>query len=401
MSKNDETSFFGTLQKNEVLEKSSPFILLPGITLIGRKIGEEQNKIVGQKGGGKSAKQQSNTLGILMHYPHFSNLENYILLDAFITDEQIALLQEQLQLRLRSDPNINKYRHRLRSVVFNDPSVENNIDSRLFFSLVILSARLSPAYMLRTNSERQLYTELDELFDRGDGEEFTPDNIYESISRFLTTNPAVTLDYFLDLINGNTMYNLYKANYVNQDTELSKELIAKRLKTWLKNVTYRIPISYLFNQYTNQEKELLDADTDICTTISQFTTAVSGNPPISVLPPSLFSMKPEEEVDFDKMSEFLYNIAPGAVKKKLNKDTQNVSTTASSSSSSSSPTMAKSRLRSKSIPQASTTAPIKIKSILKKNSTIKAKGTSKSTGTGKGTKKMLRFSPSTKPSSSA
>jgi hypothetical protein len=81
-----------------------------------------------------------------------------------------------------------------------------------------------------------------------------------------------------------------------------------------------VPVSYLFNKYSNKEKDRLNKDFAICQTVSNFSDKI-GKPSTMdpLLPPSAFNIEQNDNIDFDKINEYLYKISPPAVKKRADK----------------------------------------------------------------------------------
>jgi hypothetical protein len=205
------------------------------------------------------------------------------------------------------------------------PQVVGKIEPSRFFSLMILSSRMCTKYKLRSNPECELFLRLNELFQQGNGPDFNSAGIFAVLDNFIKTNSAVTSDYVKRLANGERMYEIYRNNYFQSDREISKQLIKERLDKWLKVVEAKdfvidVPVTYLFNKYSNKEKERLNKEASICHTVANFSDKI-GKPNIAypLLPPSAFSIEQNENVDFDKINEYLYNISPAAVKKKTDK----------------------------------------------------------------------------------
>jgi hypothetical protein len=265
----------------------------------------------------------------MLDYPESSNLENYIILNEnFLTGAEINrlmpilnnVLQEKKSKELSSRVGISGA-FNLNTLV-NMPGevpVNDKISSRNLLSLMILSSRLCPKYSLRSNPEANLFNSLNTLFDNGNGATFNSNNISGEIENFIRTNSAVTVNYILNLINGKTIYAIYTANYMVKGREISQDLITSRLNKWLKPqnlVRYEIPIVYLFNKYTNSEKARINKDAEICKIVSDFTDIINKpTTQVSLLPPSVFNIEQNDNVDFSKINEFMKSIAPAAIKK--------------------------------------------------------------------------------------
>ena len=265
----------------------------------------------------------------MLDYPECSNLENYIIIDnAFLTEFAVDrllpilnnVLQEKKSKELSSRVGISGA-FNLNTLV-NMPgerSVNDKISPRNLLSLMILSSRLCPKNSMRSNPEADLFNRLNTLFDSGNGATFNPNTISREIENFIRTNSAVTVNYILNLINGKTIYAIYTANYLVKGREISQELISSRLNKWLKPqnlVRHEIPIVYLFNKYTNSEKARLNKDAEICKIVSDFTDIINKpTTQVSLLPPSVFNIEQNDNVDFSKINEFMNSIAPAAIKK--------------------------------------------------------------------------------------
>ncbi|NDA90177.1 MAG: hypothetical protein EBY20_04620 [Alphaproteobacteria bacterium] len=265
----------------------------------------------------------------ILDYPESSNLENYILLTEFFENSAISPLVLALQQTLQQKTG-RLDRTLLYDVAqnFQNPTVPNEdgkIGPRRFLSLMVLSSRMCLKYSLRSNPECELFLRLNELFQGGNGANFNSSSIAGIIDNFIKTNAVVTSDYVKRLVNGERMYEIYRGNYFQADREISKLLITARLDKWLKIVPTKdfvvdVPVSYLFNKYTNKEKANLNKDSAICETVAEFTDKI-GTPSTMypLLPPSAFNIEQNENIDFDKINEYLYKISPPAVKKKADK----------------------------------------------------------------------------------
>lgn len=313
MSKRD-LSFFNTLVKSPELEKSSPIELSPSTTPLGTMV---QNLIEKEEDKKTTKKKNScmiRLLDQLLDYPESSHAENYILLDTILSDQQVQQLTPHLMDRWTEKINpsdINKAH-----------AFIANVSDRHLLSLMVLSSRLSSQFILRKNPEKQLVDEMDDTFKFRDivyTDSEISRRIFDVFSRFIQDNPSLTPGYFVSLLDGTKMHQLYTQKYTSTST-LRVELIAERTNRWLRGNICALPVSYLFNQYTNQEKQELNSDASICDLISE---SVSNSSVVAsqLLPPTVFSMKSaiNEDIVFDKMSSFLQKLAPQAVQKKIQK----------------------------------------------------------------------------------
>jgi len=271
----------------------------------------------------------SNYLNGLLQYPESSNLENYVLIPGFLQATEVTRLMALLNDVLR-EKNRKEIGSRvglggefdLFSIV-QDPSqpiVADRMSATKLLSLMILSSRLSPKYRLRTNPESLLFTQLNNLFDNGNGPNFAAGQITDILEDFIRTNATVTISYLTNLINGNIVYNIYNTYYADKERDISQGLIKTRLSSWLKTPALETPISYLFNKYTNVEKARLNSDAAICQTIANFSDII-GKPttPKTLLPKSVFNVDDNDNIDFDKLNEFLRKLGPAAAVKRVKK----------------------------------------------------------------------------------
>jgi hypothetical protein len=331
-------TFSGTQVSNPILKQ--PGAVPPSIlqTDVGQKLVvfiEQVKQTLRNKG--RAATEDDIRIGMnainmtekILDYPESSNLENYILLTAFFENAAISPLVLALQQTLqnkkgrfdREEPYDVAQNFQSQTV----PNEDGKIGPRRFLSLMVLSSRMCLKYKLRSNPECELFLRLNELFQGGNGPNFNSASISGIIDNFIKTNPVVTSDYVKRLVNGERIYEIYRGNYFQADREISKQLITARLDKWLKIVPTKdfvvdVPVSYLFNKYTNKEKAKLNKDSAICKTVAEFTEKI-GNPSTMypLLPPSAFNIEKNENIDFDKINEYLYKISPPAVKKRADK----------------------------------------------------------------------------------
>ena len=262
----------------------------------------------------------------MLSYPESSNLENYILLVTVFT---ITADQNDLINRLNVVLNEKKLRETKSKLGFTDnfnlldvvqltiPGVAVDhamIRPDRLLSLMVLSSRLCPIYKLRTNPEAELFRMLNNLFNAGDGPNFDANGINGVFVNFITTSPVITLDYIKNLINGKTVYDIYKRNYFNEEAEISERLIKARLDRWLRaDDTVETPVSFLFNKYSNEVKARMNRNAGICQVIANFSDKL-GKPttPAPLLPKSVFNIDESNDVDFDKLNAFLSKLGPAA-----------------------------------------------------------------------------------------
>jgi hypothetical protein len=287
-------------------------------TLVGQRIQAIENIIRGDP----AQDPLLNYLDGLLQYPESSNLENYVLITTFLPAMNVSILMASLNdvLREKKTKEIGT-RVGLGGVfdlfsIVQDPGqaiVPDRISATKLLSLMILSSRLSPKYRLRTNPESLLFTQLNALFDDGNGPDFASGQITDILENFIRTNPTVTISYLTNLINGTTVYSIYKTYYTDEEKEISQGLIKTRLGAWLKTPVLETPISFLFNTYTNAEKARLNSDSAICQPISDVANNI-GKPtiPKSLLPKSVFNVDENDNVDFDKLNAFLRKLGPAA-----------------------------------------------------------------------------------------
>jgi len=263
----------------------------------------------------------------MMEYPESSNLENYLLLTMFLENAAsvplVTALHDSLQQKKsRFEKPYDFYEN---FPTPGNPKEVGKIYPPRFFSLMVLSSRMCLKYKLRSNPECELYLRLNELFQQGNGPNFNSIGIFDVLNNFIRTNSAVTSDYVKRIIDGERMYEIYRNNYFQADREMSKQLIKERLDKWLKIVELKdlvvdVPVTYLFNKYSNKEKDRLNKEASICDTISNFSEKIGKpNTIYPLLPPSAFNIEQNENIDFDKINEYLYKISPPAVKKKADK----------------------------------------------------------------------------------
>jgi len=318
-------SFFNTQVPNPAQIVRGP----PPPPVINTLVGQQIQVIEDRIRGDPAYAELLNYLDNLLQYPESSNLENYVLIPGFLQAIEVtrlmALLNDVLREKKRKEIGSRvglQGDFDLFSVVQDpgQPIDPNKISEIKLISLMILASRLSPKYRLRTNPESLLFTQLNNLFDNGNGPNFAAGQIIGILEDFLRTNPTVTISYLTNLINGNTVYSIYKTYYTDEEKEISQGLIKTRLGTWLKTPVLETPISYLFNKYTNAEKARLNSDASICQIISESSDNF-GKPttPKSLLPKSVFNIAENDDIDFDKLNDFLRKLGPAAAVKKPKK----------------------------------------------------------------------------------
>jgi len=331
-------TFAGTQVPNNILKQSGavpPPILQTNVGRILLDFIEFVNRDLKSKGKRAPAEDVRlannviNTAEKMLDYPESSNLENYIQLTLFLDNAAIAplvlALNQTLQDRKgrfdREEPyDVTEH--------FQSPAMPDEVGKiipRRFLSLMVLSSRMCLKYKLKANPECELFVRLNELFQEGNGPNFNSANISRVFNDFIRTNSAFTNDYVKRLIDGERMYEIYRANYFQADREISKQLLKARLDKWLKvvqitDIIIDVPVSYLFNRYTNKEKDRLNKESSICRTVSEFSDKI-GKPTTMypLLPPSAFNIEQNDNIDFDKINEYLYKISPPAVKKRADK----------------------------------------------------------------------------------
>jgi hypothetical protein len=265
----------------------------------------------------------------MLEYPESSNLENYLLLTLFFenaANEPLVLALHDILQQKKSRFDIGKpFDVNENFQQSGVPQEIGKIQPPRFFSLMILSSRMCLKYKLRSNPECELFLRLNELFQDGNGPDFNSAGIFGVLDNFIKTNSSVTSDYVKRLIDGERMYEIYRNNYFQADREISKQLIKARLDKLLKIVPIKdlvidVPVTYLFNKYSNKEKQKLNKDASICSEVAEFTEKI-GQPTTMypLLPPSAFNIEQNENIDFDKINEYLYKISPPAIKKKADK----------------------------------------------------------------------------------
>jgi hypothetical protein len=322
-------TFSETQQPNPILIRNGPVSQPIRETLVGRKIInliDETNK--------KHPKNDSlqfkliNLSEKMLEYPASSHLENYMLLGIFLDNSDAVRLISSLNEILTSQKSrfsieydfdiINKM------VQIPDQQLVNGkIDAFRLFSIMILSSRLCAKYNLRNNPECELFINLNNLFENGNGTNFTSNGISHVIENFIRTNNSVTLNYIKNLINGKTIYNIYTSNYKNSEREITKTLITERLKKWISiaNLNDKIidsPISYIFNMYSNKEKSIQNKKSELCKIIAENSADTFGKKNTdSLLPQSVFNIEKNEDIDFANINDFFHKLSPAPVQKKL------------------------------------------------------------------------------------
>ena len=240
----EDTSFYSTIIDNPMAydmsysPEESDYILKK----IVEEIGINKNIIKNTKNP-EIIKDEKNNLKLLLKItesPYKFHLENYILLDnLFLSNEDIIKILPQ---------NIN------------------NIIPRRLLTLLVFYSRESPEFTLRKNPEKQLIKKLSSLFVNN---AFTSLNIRNVFEEFININKSNNL---IDkILNGSLIYQIYKKNYYNKNNVLSESLIENRTKNWLENKEIiNFPISYIFNIFTDSEKEKFNKDSKICKIISGY-----------------------------------------------------------------------------------------------------------------------------------
>jgi hypothetical protein len=331
-------TFSGTQLPNPILKQSGPVpppVLQTNVGQIILDFIENINRDLRNKGKRATQREIAVTQTItetakkMLEYPESSNLENYLQVPLFFNEAAIAPLVLALNQTLQQKKG-RFDREKPYDITANfqspaGPNEDGKIVPRRFFSLMVLSSRMCTKYKLRSNPECDLFLRLNELFQDGNGANFNSIGIAGVLDNFIRTNSAVTSDYVKQIIDGERMYEIYRANYFQADREISKQLIKTRIDKWLRivpleDIIVDVAVSYLFNKYTNKERERLNKEASICEAVANFSEKI-GKPNIvyPLLPPSAFSIEQNENVDFDKINEYLYNISPAAVKKKADK----------------------------------------------------------------------------------
>jgi len=336
VARGTNVTFAGSQVPNPILKQSGPVpqsILQTNVGRILVDFIDVVEKEIANKARRPTPDQRRLEMNVLhttekmLEYPESSNLENYVLLTLFFENAANGPLVLALHDRLQEKKSRfeNPYDVNENFQETGVPQVVGKIEPPRFFSLMILSSRMCTKYKLRSNPECELFLRLNELFQEGNGPNFNSRGIFDVLDNFIKTNSAVTSDYVKRLANGERMYEIYRNNYFQADREISKQLIKERLDRWLKVVEVKdfvidVPVTYLFNKYSNKEKERLNKEASICETIANFSDKI-GKPNIAypLLPPSAFNIEQNDSVDFDKINEYLYKISPAAVKKKADK----------------------------------------------------------------------------------
>ena len=334
-NKSINVTFSGTQEPNPILVRGGPIpppiiqTSVGGTLLNFIELVKGQLKNAGREADIRLANGAVDICEKMLDYPESSNLENYILLSLFFDTAAIANLISALHQTLRHRKGrYDKEEPYDVTEHFQNPLLPpevGKIDSRRFFSLMVLSSRMCLKYKLRSNKECELFEKLNELFQGGNGPNFNSASIGRVFNDFIRTNSAFTNDYVKKIIDGERIYEIYRGNYFQADREISKQLITARLNRWLKIVPDEefiidVPVSYLFNKFTNREKELMNKNSEICKTISENSDAFGTRAvPTSLLPTSVFNIEQNDNIDFDKINEFLHKLSPAPVQKKIKK----------------------------------------------------------------------------------
>jgi hypothetical protein len=313
-------------------------------------------------------------LNSMMQYPQNSNLENYILITNFLSNAHVNEIWIQI-LQLLPRPVINPVDiEQLNNAIFHSgyiyfdnkiqflplqpapPALQlppilgprpHIINKRNFLALMVLVSRNSKDGYIQTNKARQLYSNLLTLFIITNNVNHISAEITRIFNNFIINSGVINLDYINKILNGDFIYKIYKNNidesylfgFGIEENELKgrKQLIKKeknelktrnynarniltiteitiRIKKWVTQSLYEtdiVPLSYILDKYTEEEKKVLIRNNEMCKEISEITSKLGPLPFPNILPVDFFV---KENISDESGSNFIETAGPTIVK---------------------------------------------------------------------------------------
>jgi len=303
----------------------------------------------------------------MMQYPQNSNLENYILITDFLSNANINTIWAEL-LRLLGNPNAhpNSIQEYANAYFQYGYILDNNrtapftgyrpyvINKRNFLALMVLVSRNSKDGYLLTNNARKLYSDLLTLFNETNDVNIVVGgiNVFQAriiriFTAFIIIIRVSDFDYINKILNGYYIYKIYKNNIDDsylfgfgiEENELKgrKQVIEKeknelktrnynnrniltvaeitiRIKKWVTQSLYEtdiVPLSYILDKYTEEEKKVLIRNNEMCKEISEITSKLGPLPFPNILPVDFFV---KENISDESASNFIETAGPTIVK---------------------------------------------------------------------------------------
>ena len=216
-------------------------------------------------------------------YPTNSNVENYILLDNFITNIDINEIIEGICRIIGEKKNVSLETVKL--------ELFSEINHRKFLCLLVFYSRnLKQSYFL-SNPVKKLSNSLENYFFK-----IYPTNqddislfVKQIFLEFIQKEKIITIEFINGIKNGDYVYKIYKnghASSKNIDNISSEEknnqqfikhlndnitpkICSERVNTWITTDINIVPINYFFNINSIKENNILIKENDFCREIAE------------------------------------------------------------------------------------------------------------------------------------
>jgi len=292
-------------------------------------------------------------LDAMVEYPQNSNLENYILINHIVGSTTIDRIWIRMIRQLdtvTTNANIlnsTEYtRFATNGTIFTN-SILKQINKRNFISLIILIFRNAKNSFMSSSSSmfKSYYDNLFNEFNNANTIVTISDIVEQLFTTFFNNVVLFNFAFIQKILNGEYIYNIYINNYenprllkdvateddvnktkrinqqakeeldINKQILLTKEVIKKRIGDWVtKNIylTDTLPVSYILNRYTEEQKKIMMKEKKVCEEIAELTGKLGRIPYPSKLLSDDFFVKE----DISKINAFnlLEETGPNMVK---------------------------------------------------------------------------------------
>jgi hypothetical protein len=160
--------------------------------------------------------EQETLLKSMKKYPNNSNIENYMLINKVLSNDDIDKIFDKLK---QQSSEINEY---LKNIIGSSRTGHYKRKRRILSLMILKSRNLQSSYFSK-NIERKLYQSLKDYFFKdfivgGIVVVNNSEKIKDIFIKFMDDYPQlVTLKYIKELLDGTSMYNIYKGNYIDSD----------------------------------------------------------------------------------------------------------------------------------------------------------------------------------------
>jgi len=248
------------------------------------------NKWITEESSNPNITTKLDLLLSMKKYPTNSNIENYILLDNFITNIDIEEIIGKICSIIGEKKHVSLETVKL--------ELFSEINHRKFLCLLVFYSRNLKQSYFTINPVKKLSNLLENYFFKiypVDQDDISL-NIKQIFLEFIQKEKIITIEFINGIKNGDYVYKIYKNGYAiskninnnsfeeekkqlfikHMNDNITQQICVERVNTWITTDIYIAPINYFFNINSIKENNILIKENELCREIAEIQNNITN-----------------------------------------------------------------------------------------------------------------------------